>query len=80
MSGAVKLLDITADVCPMTYVRVKLALEDLPEGGLLEVVLKGAEPVKNVPRSAREDGHEVLAFEPIDGVRHRLLLKAHHAE
>lgn len=71
-------LDITRDLCPMTYVRVKLALEALAEGGVLEVVLQGAEPVKNVPRSAREDGHEVLSFEPLDTQRFRLVLRAHH--
>ncbi|MBM3557423.1 MAG: sulfurtransferase TusA family protein, partial [Alphaproteobacteria bacterium] len=46
-------IDITAEVCPMTFVRTKLALEKLPKGGVLEVRLKGAEPLKNVPRSAK---------------------------
>lgn len=71
-------IDITAEVCPMTYVRVKLALERLPEGGVLEVLLAGAEPLKNVPRSAREDGHDVLSLEPLDANRARLVLRAHH--
>jgi TusA-related sulfurtransferase len=65
-------LDITKEVCPMTYVRVKLALERLEKGRLLEVWLKGDEPLKNVPQSAREEGHEVLA---LDVQRGRLLLK-----
>jgi tRNA 2-thiouridine synthesizing protein A len=77
----VKTLDITREVCPMTYVRVKLALEALPDGGELEVWLTGAEPLRNVPRSAREDGHEVLALEQPEGRQaHRLVLRAHHAE
>ncbi len=71
-------LDITRDVCPMTYVRVKLRLEELEEGEELEVLLKGAEPLRNVPRSAREEGHEVLALEPLEGGVHRLRLRAHH--
>jgi TusA-related sulfurtransferase len=62
----------------MTYVRVKLRLEDLPDGAELEVLLRGAEPLKNVPRSAREEGHEVLALEPLDGGVHRLRLRARH--
>jgi TusA-related sulfurtransferase len=62
----------------MTYVRVKLALEALDDGQVLEVLLKGSEPLKNVPRSAREDGHEVLSLEPVDGRVHRLVLRAHH--
>ncbi|MBL8916716.1 MAG: sulfurtransferase TusA family protein [Archangium sp.] len=60
----------------MTYVRVKLAIEELDDGAGLEVLLKGDEPLKNVPRSAREDGHEVLSLEPHEGV-HLLTLKVH---
>ena len=42
-------LDLTGVLCPMTWVRTRLALEDLDPG----------EPLESVPRSAREDGHEV---------------------
>jgi TusA-related sulfurtransferase len=73
-------LDITKEVCPMTYVRVKLALEALPDGAVLEVRLRGAEPRKNVPRSARDEGHEVLAFEEASDGTARLVLRARHGE
>lgn len=73
-------IDITREICPMTYVRVKLALEALPDGGVLEVQLKGAEPLKNVPRSAREDGHEVLSLDALPDGTSRLVLRAHHRE
>lgn len=56
-------IDITREVCPMTYVRTKLKLEALSPGELLEVVLKGPEPLRNVPRSAREEGHEVVSLQ-----------------
>lgn len=45
----------------MTFVRVRLALDRLPPGGLLEVLLKGEEPRRNVPRTAAEQGHQVLS-------------------
>ncbi len=48
----------------MTYVRTKLALEALRAGEVLEVRLRGEEPRKNVPASAQEDGHAVLALLP----------------
>lgn len=53
-------IDITGDVCPMTFVRVKLALERLPAGEILGVRLNAGEPLRNVPRSARAEGHEIL--------------------
>ena len=68
-------LDITREVCPMTYVRTKLRLEALAPGALLEVLLKGDEPLRNVPRSAREEGHEVLSLEALPSGVHRLLLR-----
>lgn len=61
-----QVLDITGLICPMTFVRTKLALEKLQPGGVLLVRLKGKEPLRNVPRSAREHGHTVLSLEPED--------------
>lgn len=58
----------------MTYVRVKLAMEKLSKGQFLEVWLKGTEPLKNVPRSAIEDGHQVMSLEAFED-RSRLLIK-----
>jgi len=46
----------------MTYVRTKLALEALAPGDVLEVRLRGEEPRRNVPASAREEGHAVLSL------------------
>ena len=48
----------------MTFVRVKLAIERLDAGETLEVRLKGAEPLANVPRSLAEHGHTVLELVP----------------
>ena len=75
MHEVTRMLDITREVCPMTYVRTKLALEALDEGAVLEVLLRGEEPLKNVPRNARDDGHEVLSLEPRGEGLHRLLLR-----
>ena len=55
-------LDITRDICPMTFVRTRLALDRLPKGAVLLVQLSGTEPRDNVPRTAAEQGHAVLAI------------------
>lgn len=68
-------LDITAETCPMTFVRVRLALDRLPPGGVLEVLLKGEEPLRNVPRTVVEQGHAIIARESLDGGITRLLLR-----
>jgi tRNA 2-thiouridine synthesizing protein A len=68
-------IDITGEVCPMTYVRTKLRLEALASGEVLEVLLRGEEPLKNVPRSARDEGHEVVSLDPLEGGGWRLLIR-----
>lgn len=54
-------IDITRDICPMTFVRTRLALDRLAPGDVLLVELRGDEPARNVPRTAVEQGHAVLA-------------------
>jgi TusA-related sulfurtransferase len=63
MQDATREIDITKDICPMTYVRTRLALDRMTPGQTLLVRLKGQEPRKNVPRTATEQGHEVLSLE-----------------
>lgn len=68
-------LDITRETCPMTFVRVRLALDRLAPGDVLEVLLSGEEPRRNVPRTAVEQGHAILEqSEDAAGVT-RLLLR-----
>ena len=52
-------LDLTGVLCPLTWVKARLALERLAPGDELEVRLDPGEPLDSVPRSAREDGHAV---------------------
>lgn len=54
-------IDITRDVCPMTFVRTRLALDRLRAGDLLRVHLCGEEPWRNVVHNAIALGHTVIA-------------------
>jgi tRNA 2-thiouridine synthesizing protein A len=53
-------VDITDVVCPVTFVKTKVALEELDTGDVLSVRLADGEPLQNVPRSCKEQGHQVL--------------------
>ncbi|MDD2795059.1 sulfurtransferase TusA family protein [Acidocella sp.] len=55
-----KAIDITAETCPMTFVRTRLALDTMQTGEILLVRLKGADPLANVPRAAADQGHDPL--------------------
>ncbi|MCD8325043.1 MAG: sulfurtransferase TusA family protein [Clostridiales bacterium] len=53
-------VDITDVVCPVTFVKAKMALEELDEGQILSIHMNDGEPVQNVPRSIKEEGHQIL--------------------
>ncbi|ACX73777.1 MULTISPECIES: sulfurtransferase TusA family protein [Fibrobacter] len=53
-------VDVTDVKCPTTFVKAKVAIEELDEGQILAIRLNDGEPVQNVPRSLKEEGHEIL--------------------
>lgn len=56
-------VDITDVVCPITFVKVKVAMEELDDGQILEIKMNDGEPIQNVPRSLKDEGHKVLSVE-----------------
>ena len=53
-------VDVTDVKCPTTFVKAKVALEELDEGQILAVRLNDGEPVQNVPRSLKEDFEQAI--------------------
>ena len=72
---ATKVLDITKEHCPMTFVKTKIELSKLNEGDILEVLLAEGEPLDNVPRNAKEQGYNVLSVEHVEGTTHKVVIK-----
>ena len=58
------LLDLLGVCCPMNFVRAKLALEKVQPGGRIEILLDDGEPIINVTRSIKEEGHRLLRVSP----------------
>jgi TusA-related sulfurtransferase len=54
-------INLCGELCPFTFVRTKLALEELPIGALLRVIVDHEPATRNIPRSATEWGQEVVA-------------------
>lgn len=55
-------LDLKGEVCPYTFVRSKLALEQMEAGQVLRITVDNSESAANVPRSLDLEGHEVLGI------------------
>ena len=75
-------LDITEDVCPMTFVKVRLQIEKMGDEESLEIRLRGLEPLKNIPESVLELGHTIVSLDAEEpnlnddaDTVHRLLIK-----
>jgi tRNA 2-thiouridine synthesizing protein A len=58
--GAVQELDLRGEVCPYTFLKARLALESLPAGLILRVVVDNETSARDVPRSLAGAGHAVL--------------------
>ena len=75
MSAADLDLDITGEVCPMTFVRTKLALERMAVGQVMNIKLRDGEPGHNVPRALRDHGHEILSLQRLDAELFELVVR-----
>lgn len=56
-------LDIRGQVCPLTFVRSKLAIEKMAIGEVLEIVVDHQPAAVNVPRSMEHEGQKLLKVE-----------------
>ena len=68
-------VDITDVECPVTFVKAKVALEELDEGQILSIRMNDGEPVQNVPRSIKEEGHQILKLDDNEDGTYTLYVK-----
>lgn len=59
-------IDLRGVSCPTNFVKAKLALEELENGTVAQILLDDGEPVKNVPRSLKADGHKLIGLKQTD--------------
>ncbi len=69
-----KKLDLHGVSCPMNFVKTKVALEELGEGDLIEVILDEGDAILNVPRSIKEEGHQIVKVENM-GTKFKVIIK-----
>jgi TusA-related sulfurtransferase len=68
-------IDITDTVCPVTFVKVKVALEELGNGQILSIRMNDGEPVQNLPRSVKDEGHKILKLKKDDDGAYSLIVQ-----
>ena len=77
MTEAQYSLDISAETCPLTFVKAKLLLENMAAGEVACIRLSDGEPLDTLPRTLRDQGHSVLELRPEEGggTVYRLLVR-----
>ncbi len=68
-------LDLRGEVCPYTFVRAKLAVEELALGAPLLVIVDHPPAAESVPRSLAAEGQEILSVEKTRGTWHIHVVK-----
>ncbi len=68
-------INIKGLVCPHTFVRAKLAVEDMEVGEVLEILLDYPEAARSIPKSMEDHGQKVLKVEKINETDWVLLIK-----
>ena len=58
-------IDLRGEVCPYTFVKSKLALEEMEVGQVLRIVLDHLPAVDNCPRSFYNEGQTIVGVEPV---------------
>ena len=68
-------VDITDKVCPRTFVKAKVAIDELEDGEVIAIRMNDGEPVQNVPRSIKEEGHQILKLVNNEDGTYNLIVK-----
>jgi tRNA 2-thiouridine synthesizing protein A len=69
-----KSIDLHGVSCPLNFVKTKSALAQIQPGEFLEVILDEGDAILNVPRSLKEEGHQVVKVTP-EGEMFRVIIK-----
>lgn len=68
-------INIKGLVCPYTFVKSKLAVEDLEIGQTLEILLDYEEASRSIPKSMEDHGQRVLKVEKINDTDWVILIR-----
>jgi tRNA 2-thiouridine synthesizing protein A len=64
-----KFIDISSEVCPMSFVLTKMAVEELADGQVLELLCGAGEPVRSISMQIKEEGHTIISVKK-EGEKH----------
>ena len=67
-------LDLRGEVCPYTFVKTKLKMEDMGSGEQLAILLDDSEAMANVSRSLKSEGHRILDLKAVSAAMWQIVV------
>ena len=71
----IKEIDLLDEICPMTFVKTKLAIERINQGERIKVIFNSQEARTNVPKSLSEVNHKIIAIKNIDKEKFYIIIE-----
>ena len=71
----IKEIDLLDEICPMTFVKTKLAIEQINQGERIKVIFNSQEAKINVPKSLSEVNHKIIAIKNIDKEKFYIIIE-----
>ena len=71
----IKEIDLLDEICPMTFVKTKLALEQINQGERIKVIFNSQEAKINVAKSLSEVNHKIIAIKNIDKEKFYIIIE-----
>ena len=75
MTEELEELDLRGEVCPYTFVKTKLRLEELDSGQDLNILLDDSAATANISKSLKSEGHEILDLKAVSGGVWQIIVK-----
>jgi tRNA 2-thiouridine synthesizing protein A len=71
----IKEIDLLDEICPMTFVKTKLAIEQINQGERIKVIFNSQEAKTNVPKSLSEVNHKIIAIKNINKEKFYIIIE-----
>ena len=72
---SIKIINLVGEVCPMTFVKTRLAIEKIENNKILKFIYDSEEAKINVPKSIEEIGHSIIDVKNIDKNKFYIIIK-----
>ena len=70
-----KEIDLLGEICPMTFVKTKLAIEKINQGERIKVTYDSKEAKTNIPKSLNEINLKIIKIKNIDKEKFYIIIE-----